>query len=137
LPVKKPERIKEQIDMANVMVVEDSPDARLLLRDLLEGLHHTVTEANDGLEAVKKVADQPARSNVLDLMMPTASGDSALQFMRGTPELADIPVLVVSAHPDVAWIAKQHGADAWVSKPITIKELSQKVEAVLASKRKP
>ena len=119
--------------MANVLVVEDSPDARLLLRDLLEGLNHTVTEANDGLEGVKIALTNRPDLIVLDLMMPAASGDSALKFMRGTPELADIPVLVVSAHPDIAWIAKQHGVDAWVAKPITIKELSQKIEAVLAA----
>lgn len=121
--------------MANVLVVEDSADARLLLRDLLEGLHHNVTEAEDGLEAVKIALTNRPDLIVLDLMMPTASGDSALRFMRGTPELKDLPVLVVSAHPDVAWIAKQNGADAWVAKPITIKELSQKIEAVLAIKR--
>jgi CheY-like chemotaxis protein len=119
--------------MANVLVTEDSADARQLLRDLLEGLGHNVIEAEDGLEGVKIAMTHRPDLIILDLMMPAASGDSALQFMRGTPELANIPVLIVSAHPDVARIAKQHAADGWASKPISIGELSEKIETILAA----
>jgi DNA-binding response OmpR family regulator len=72
---------------------------------------------------------------ILDLMMPTASGDSALKFMRGTPELANMPILVVSAHSDVAQISRQLGADGWLAKPITIDELTQRINAMLSAPR--
>jgi CheY-like chemotaxis protein len=123
--------------MANVLVTEDSADARQLLRDLLEGLGHNVIEATDGLEGVKIALTNRPDLIILDLMMPTASGDSALQFMRGTPELADIPVLIVSAHPDVARIAKQNAADGWASKPFSIGELTEKIEVILAAHSRP
>ncbi len=119
--------------MANVLITEDSADARQLLRDLLEGLGHNVIEATDGLEGVRIALTNRPDLIILDLMMPTASGDSALQFMRGTPELRDIPVLVVSAHPDIARIAKQNAADGWASKPISISELTDKIESILAA----
>jgi CheY-like chemotaxis protein len=119
--------------MAKVLVVEDSADARQLLRDVLEKLGHSVVEAADGLECVKYALTNRPDLIVLDLMMPAASGDSALVFMRGTPGLADIPILVVSAHPDVARIAKLNGADDWVAKPIRIDDLSHKVKAILAA----
>ena len=123
--------------MAKVLVVEDSADARQLLRDVLEKLGHTVVEAADGLECVKSALTNRPDLIVLDLMMPAASGDSTLVFMRGTPGLADIPILVVSAHPDVARIAKLNGADDWVAKPIRIDELSRKIKTILATPPRP
>ncbi|MCC7449164.1 MAG: response regulator [Anaerolineae bacterium] len=117
--------------MANVLVAEDSPDARQLMRDLLEGLNHNVAEANDGLEAVKIALTSHPDLIIMDLMMPAASGDSAIKFMRGMPELKDIPVLVVSAHPDVAHISKANGADDWVAKPISIRELAAKINNLI------
>jgi DNA-binding response OmpR family regulator len=117
--------------MANILVAEDSADARQLMRDLLEGLGHNVDEAKDGLEGVRMALTKRPDLLILDLMMPTASGDSTLKFMRGTPELKDIPILVVSAHPDIARIAKQYGADDWVAKPVSIRELSAKIETML------
>ncbi len=122
--------------MAEVLVVEDSVDARQLLRDLLEGLGHHVTDATDGVECVRLALTNRPDLIVLDLMMPAASGDSALIFMRGTPELADIPILVVSAHADVARIATSHGADDWIAKPVSIDLLSQKIKTILAAPRR-
>jgi CheY-like chemotaxis protein len=123
--------------MAKVLVVEDSADARQLLRDVLEKLGHTVVEVTDGLECVKSALTNRPDLIVLDLMIPAASGDSALVFMRGTPELADIPILVVSAHPDVARIARVNGANDWVAKPISIDELTRKIKAILSAPSRP
>ncbi len=121
--------------MAAVLVVEDSADARQLLHDLLEGLGHHVTDASDGLECVKMAMTNRPDLIILDLMMPAASGDSALVFMRGTPELSDIPILVVSAHTDVARIAARNGADGWLAKPVSMDDLSRKIESILATPR--
>src|SRR5258706_15557380 len=121
---------KEQA-MAIILVAEDHADARLLMRDILEGMGHDVVEAGDGLEGVKLALTESPDLIILDLMMPTASGDSALRFMRGTPGLETIPILVVSAHPDIARIATENGATGWVAKPVRIDELTHKIEALL------
>jgi len=118
--------------MANILVAEDHADARLLMKDLLEGMGHSVLEAGDGLEAVKVALSAPLDLIILDLMMPAAAGDSALRFMRGTPGLETIPILVVSAHPDIASIAQQNGATAWVAKPVRIDELTKKIDSLVA-----
>lgn len=123
--------------MSTVLVAEDSTDARQLMRDVLEGMGHDVLEAPDGLEGVRLALTDRPDLIILDLMMPTASGDSALRFMRGTPELANIPVLVVSAHPDIARIAKQNGADDWIAKPVTIGELTAKITSILSTRSDP
>ncbi|MEP7289247.1 MAG: response regulator [Chloroflexota bacterium] len=119
--------------MATILVTEDHADARLLFRDVLEGMGYDVIEAADGLEGVKLALTHKLDLIILDLMMPAASGDSALRFMRGTPGLETIPILVVSAHPDIAKIAAQNGATSWVAKPIRIDELCNKVESLLAN----
>ncbi len=118
--------------MATILVAEDHADARLLMKDLLEGMGHTVQEAGDGLEAVKVALSMPLDLIILDLMMPAAAGDSALRFMRGTPGLENVPILVVSAHPDIEAIAKQNGASGWVAKPVRIDELTRKIGELIA-----
>jgi CheY-like chemotaxis protein len=120
--------------MANILVVEDHADARQLMRDVLEGLGHTVEEAEDGLAGVKTAMSTRFDLIIMDLMMPAASGDSALRFMRGTPGLETVPILVVSAHHDIARIAQQNGATAWISKPVRIDELCKKIEGLLGAK---
>jgi len=122
--------------MATILVAEDHADARLLMKDLLEGMGHNVKEAGDGLEAVKVALSGPLDLIILDLMMPAAAGDSALRFMRGTPGLETIPILVVSAHPDIATIARQNGATAWCAKPVRIDELTRKINELVANSEK-
>jgi CheY-like chemotaxis protein len=120
--------------MATILVVEDSADTRQMMTDLLEALGHTVVEAVDGLEGVKNAISARPDLVIMDLMMPNAAGDTTVQFMRGTPELQGIPVLVVSAHTDVANIAKSIGADSWMSKPISMDELNKRISTLLAPK---
>ena len=118
--------------MAKILVVEDSPDTRQMMTDLLENLGHSVSEARDGLEGVRVALSERPDLILLDLMMPTASGDSALSFMRGTPGLTEIPIMVVSAHPDVEQIATRLGADGWLAKPIMFDELRRRINDMLA-----
>jgi CheY-like chemotaxis protein len=118
--------------MAKILVVEDSPDTRQMMTDLLENLGHSVSEARDGLEGVRVALSERPDLILLDLMMPTASGDSALSFMRGTPGLTDIPIMVVSAHPDVEQIATRLGANGWLAKPIMFDELRRRINEMLA-----
>jgi CheY-like chemotaxis protein len=118
--------------MAKILVVEDIPDTRQMMVDLLENLGHVVSQARDGVEGVRvAITDRPDLI-LLDLMMPTASGDSALSFMRGTPDLSSIPIIVVSAHPDVEQIATQLGANAWLTKPVMYNELRRCINEVLS-----
>jgi CheY-like chemotaxis protein len=122
--------------MAKILVVEDSADMRQLMHDLLGALGHVVIEAADGLEGVKVALTARPDLIIMDLMMPAAAGDTALQFMRGTPELADIPVLVVSAHADVARISRQMGADSWMAKPVSMDDLGKRINEMLGMGRR-
>ncbi len=117
--------------MARVLVIEDAEDVRQLLVDVLASMDHTAIEAADGLIGVQAALSDPPDLIILDLMMPAASGGSALQFIRGMPQIAHLPVLVLSAHSDIRRIAVDNGADAWLSKPVEIKKLREQIEKLL------
>ena len=123
--------------MARVLVIEDAEDVRQLLVDVLASMDHTAIEATDGLSGVQAALSAPPDLIILDLMMPAASGVSALQFIRGTREVADVPVLVLSAHSDVRRLAMGGGADAWLSKPVEIKKLREQIGKLLSHPRAP
>ena len=82
--------------VAPVLVVEDDVDARTLLRRALESGGFEVNEARDGHEALAALAEHGASLLVLDLEMPVMSGYELLDEMSGQPELACIPVVVVT-----------------------------------------
>lgn len=84
-----------------VLVVEDDPSVRSLLRVLLEGEGYEVLLATDGLQGLLQIELQHPDAVVLDLMMPNVSGDRVLREIREDPRLRQVPVLVVSGRHDV------------------------------------
>ncbi len=114
--------------MAVILVIEDAEEMRELLRNFLRRMNYQVAEANDGLEGIKMAQALRPDLIVLDLMMPIASGDLTLGFIRSTESLKKIPVIVTSAHPNARNIAAQLGANACLDKPFHMNELRELVE---------
>jgi CheY-like chemotaxis protein len=86
---------------AAVLVVEDEPDIRDTLRDILEMEGYRVRCASNGREALAALAEMPRPELILlDLMMPVMSGYEFLKELRANDALATIPVTVVSAVGD-------------------------------------
>ena len=108
-----------------ILVVEDDPDIRGSLRDVLEDEGYRVVTACDGLDALRAL-DEIARPCLilLDLMMPVMDGAEFLDHMRRRRELSDVKVMVVSAWPDAASSIEATG---FVSKPIDLEALLEKV----------
>ena len=104
-----------------VLVVEDDPEIRKLLRKYLDKLSFEVTEAATGKAALALLGDSAQFELVcLDLMLPESSGYAICEYIRSTPKLRDTPVLVISARsmpPDRA-LAEEAGANAYLIKPI-------------------
>ncbi|KAB2905748.1 MAG: response regulator [Anaerolineae bacterium] len=109
--------------MRRVLIVEDDPDMRRLLELYIEPLGFEVIQAVDGLEALYQAQYYEPDLVILDLMMPVASGDLVLGFIRSTEKLKKIPVLVVSAHANIAALAEQYEADAYLQKPFSPQDL--------------
>lgn len=105
--------------LPSVLVVDDEPSVRTLLRDLLELSGYRVSEASDGLEALAVLAADPTDAIVLDVMMPRLSGLETLARMRQRDTLSRLPVLLLSAADDdpTTWAGWRAGAHYYLTKP--------------------
>ncbi len=116
-----------------VLVVDDDADFSLLLVEVLETIGIVATSAKNGRDALDQLRRGP-RPNaiVLDLMMPEMDGWEFRRQQRMLPDLASIPVVVLSADGHIADAASGFGADGFVLKPPTLDTLVSEIERVLA-----
>ena len=119
---------------ARILIVEDEPQLRGLLRLYLEQAGYTVTDAGDGAAALAAFAAGGADLVVLDLMLPGMQGQAVLEALR---EEADVPILITSAkRSDAERIAGLRlGADDYLAKPFNPHELTARVAAILRRSR--
>jgi DNA-binding response OmpR family regulator len=119
--------------MAKIVVADDDVDVRMLVALKLRHSGYDVVDVGDGAAAVEACRKERPDLVVLDLMMPVMSGLEACRMIKSEPGLADVPVLMLTAraqNTDVdAGLAV--GADAYVTKPFSPKELAARVAAML------
>jgi two-component system OmpR family response regulator len=114
-----------------ILVVEDDPSVRGLLQTLLSAEGYDVATASDGLAGLVKATSSPPALVLLDLMMPDLGGVRVLEEMRDDPELADIPVIVVTGKVDaVPGMRSLLGEDNVFLKPFAVGELLARVGEV-------
>jgi DNA-binding response OmpR family regulator len=119
---------------ARILIVEDEPQLRGLLRLYLERAGYVVSDAGDGAAALEAFAADGADLVVLDLMLPGMQGEAVLEGLR---ERADVPILITSAkRTDAERIAGLRlGADDYLAKPFNPHELTARVAAILRRTR--
>ncbi len=113
-------------ESGRILVVEDNRDTSALLRDLLEAEGYEVASVLTGEAAFEALDATPdVDLLVLDLMLPGMSGYEVIERLRGRAELADIPVLVLSALASVSARVRglRDGADDYMTKPFLPEEL--------------
>jgi two-component system, OmpR family, response regulator RpaA len=119
--------------MARVLVIDDEPDVRWLIRMSLERAGHEVLDAEDGLRGIALAMKQRPEIIVLDLMMPVMDGYGVLDELAKDPRTAAIPVVVLSAKaiPDEAGRAAAAGALRFLEKPFDPDELATELAELL------
>lgn len=113
--------------MPLVLIIEDSDEMRHVLSTYLSRMGYEIAEACDGLDGLKVAKARIPSLIILDLMMPVASGDFTLGFIRSTESLRHIPVIIASAHPRARAIAEKLDA-ACLKKPFGFPELQAAIE---------
>ena len=120
-----------------VMVIEDEKEIRDLLRYNLERAGFRVAAAADGEEGLQSVFASRPHALVLDLMLPGRSGLEVLRELRGESTTRDLPVLVLTARGAEMdkLLGFEHGADDYLTKPFSVRELVARLKALLRRTR--
>lgn len=122
-----------------VLVVDDDPDLRAFLRDLLSGYGYDVAAVGDAESAREMLGSEGSRPELvlLDLAMPGTNGFDLLCMLRNAPETRDLPALVISGFTrrEYAATCLERGADDYISKPFDGRELVARVQSHLRRAR--
>ena len=112
-----------------ILVVEDNPDNRILITDVLTSLHYEVLVAEDGEEGVAMAVTHIPDLILMDLSLPKMDGWTASTQIKAEPSLVHIPIIALTAHAMVGDREKalQAGCDDYISKPMDLRELSSKL----------
>jgi len=119
---------------SQILVVDDDPELRAIVKLALRNDGHVVREASSGQAALASIAAREPDLVLLDLLMPEQGGLEVLELLRSRPETAALPVLVLTAMDDE--ISTRAGFDLgatdYLTKPFSIPQLAARVRACLA-----
>jgi CheY-like chemotaxis protein len=113
-----------------VMVVDDEPDIRYLIRTTLEQAGYGVVEAAHGAAALEQVRRSPPQLVLTDRMMPRMNGGELIERLRADESTNAIPIVIVSGTR-----GEQAGADAVLAKPFDPRELIVLVDRLTGKER--
>ena len=119
--------------MARIVMINDEHDLLEICRMILASSGHRVLTLISGVDANSVVERFGADLVLLDWVMPDATGDEVLARLRASPRTAHVPIVVISALPEVQARARSLGADAVLPKPFLPDELRAIVDHTLAS----
>ncbi len=121
---------------ATILVVEDHHDQLTFMTHVLTRAGHRVVPGYGAEDAVRKTKTQQIDIVLTDLSMPKISGVTVIEAIKSDPDTKHIPVVVVTAHlwDDLGESARQAGADGYLCKPFTGKQLLEEVEKHLATR---
>ncbi len=121
--------------MARILVVDDVELERLVIRNILESAGHVVVEAENGVAAIAAQEADPFDLVITDIVMPKKEGvETIIELKRAYPALKIIAVSSGGSrkNPDYLKLAQKFGADKILSKPISMVELLDQVNACLS-----
>ncbi|MFI5398848.1 MAG: response regulator [Candidatus Binatia bacterium] len=116
-----------------ILVVDDNPDSVAIMRGILECRGYEVAAATSGAEALQFLAKETVDLVLLDVMMPEMSGMQVLQHIKENAATGRLPVILVTAKTQDEDVLSgyQYGADYYITKPFTAKQLVYGIELIL------
>ena len=124
--------------MGTILIVEDNEKNMKLVRDILQHQGHTTLEAVTGTDGVRIAREAKPDLVLMDIQLPDIDGIAALRQIRADPLLDAVPVLAVSASvmPDEQQKIVTSGFDAFITKPINLKQFRDTVKRFLTQGRR-
>ena len=112
-----------------VLVVEDQPDSRQIIRDMLAPTDYEITEAENGEEALAAITQQRPDLILMDVQMPIMDGYTATRRIKADAALRSIPIIAVTSHAldGEEQIARSAGCDDYVPEPYSPRQLLAKI----------
>ncbi|MBN2119050.1 MAG: response regulator [Anaerolineales bacterium] len=123
--------------MSTILIVDDDPTARETLVAMLEGESYDLQLAKDGFQALQMLARLQPDLILLDIMMPGMDGFEVCRRIRSTPQLAEVPIIVLTALDDRDSLLRaiESGADDFLTKPADRRELMARVRTIIRLNR--
>lgn len=116
-----------------VLVADDDPDIRMLMRLCLVQAGYEIEEAGDGAAALQACRDSPCEVAVLDINMPNMTGLEVARHLRADVATATMGIVLVSALATRDDVARGHeaGADVYLTKPFKVTGLTEAVQGLV------
>jgi two-component system chemotaxis response regulator CheY len=117
-----------------VMAVVAEPALKQLVQRQLKSLDFDVVVATDAEAAIHELETRKPHLVCIDLLLPRDSGYEVCEFIRSTPRLFDVPILVMSERASAAdrAYAEEAGADCFLPKPFSLNQFNEQVRALMA-----
>ena len=117
-----------------ILVVEDQPDNRQIIRDMLAPTDYEITEAESGEEALAAIAKQRPDLILMDIQLPIMDGYAATRRIKADPAMRSIPIIAVTSYAlsGEEKKARAAGCDDYVPKPFSPRQLLAKIRQYLS-----
>lgn len=122
--------------MERILIAEDEPDIRELIRLALQFNGYEVISASDGAEAVELASNNSFDLIMLDVRMPRLTGYEACRQLRKMESTKEVPIVFLSAKGQEAEVDEgiEAGADRYILKPFAPIELANEIKQILAER---
>ena len=112
-----------------ILVVEDQPDNRQIIRDMLAPTDYEISEAEDGEQALAAIAKQRPDLILMDIQLPIIDGYTATRKIKADPAMRSIPIIAVTSYvlSGEEKKARAAGCDDYVPKPYSLRQLLPKI----------
>jgi DNA-binding response OmpR family regulator len=119
-----------------ILVIDDDPDIGIMIKMMLEYKGYMVSVATRAEVADEMIENDQFDLVIMDMLLSGTNGIDLCKNMKQNPKTSDLPVMMISAHPNAKEICMQAGADEFISKPFDMQEILSKIQYLVNQKVK-